>query len=68
MGLVVGGPVRNFLSVTFSIFEKKMSHVNFINKPITYNLEGRNFLRPGGPLLRGVGMHREIGLDVLCGP
>jgi len=43
MGLVVGGPVRNFLSHFFSIFEKKTSRVNFINKPITYityNLEG----------------------------
>ncbi len=44
MGLVVGGPVRNFLSVTFfSLFEKKASRVNFINKHITYityNLEG----------------------------
>jgi hypothetical protein len=44
MGLVVGGPVRNFLSVTFFPFlKKKTSHVNFINKPITYityNLEG----------------------------
>ena len=40
MGLVVGGPVRNFLSVTFFHFLKKTSHVNFINKHINnlYNL------------------------------